>query len=94
MYGTVSYTHLDVYKRQCQEMASAFGSKRIGSSSCLSLIHIYRKAAIKYCIENAKKGDMIVLLGKGHEDYQEIKGVKYHFDEREAIAEIKKELNL
>ena len=53
-----------------------------------------RKAAIKYCIENAKKGDMIVLLGKGHEDYQEIKGVKYHFDEREAIAEIKKELNL
>ena len=53
-----------------------------------------RKAAIKYCIENARKGDMIVLLGKGHEDYQEIKGVKYHFDEREAIAEIKKELNL
>ena len=37
---------------------------------------------------------MIVLLGKGHEAYQEIKGVKYHFDEREAIAEIKKELNL
>lgn len=37
---------------------------------------------------------MIVLLGKGHEDYQEIKGVKYHFDEREAIAEIQKELNL
>ena len=53
-----------------------------------------RKAAIKYCIENAKKGDMIVLLGKGHEDDQEIKGVKYHFDEREAITEIKKELNL
>ena len=53
-----------------------------------------RKAAIKYCIENAKKGDMIVLLGKGHEDYQEIKGVKYHFDEREAIAEVKKELGL
>ena len=53
-----------------------------------------RKAAIKYCIENAKKGDMIVLLGKGHEDYQEIKGVKYHFDEREAIAEVKRELGL
>ena len=51
-----------------------------------------RKEAIRYCIENAKPGDMIVLLGKGHEDYQEIKGVKYHFDEREAIAEIKKEL--
>lgn len=53
-----------------------------------------RKEAIKYCIEHAKKGDMIVLLGKGHEDYQEIKGVKYHFDEREAIAEIKEELGL
>ena len=35
-------------------------------------------------MKNAKPGDMIVLLGKGHEDYQEIKGVKYHFDEREA----------
>lgn len=44
-----------------------------------------RSEAISYCIEHAKKGDMIVLLGKGHEDYQEIKGVKYHFDEREAI---------
>lgn len=53
-----------------------------------------RKEAIRYCIEHARKGDMIVLLGKGHEDYQEIKGVKYHFDEREAIAEIKEELGL
>lgn len=53
-----------------------------------------RKEAIKYCIEHAQKGDMIVLLGKGHEDYQEIRGVKYHFDEREAIAEIKEELGL
>ena len=35
---------------------------------------------------------MIVLLGKGHEDYQEIKGVKYHFDEREVVAEIMQEL--
>ena len=46
-----------------------------------------RKEAIAYCMKNAKPGDMIVLLGKGHEDYQEIKGVKYHFDEREAVAE-------
>ena len=53
-----------------------------------------RKEAIKYAIVNANDGDVIVLAGKGHEDYQEIKGVKYHFDEREAIAEIKKELNL
>ena len=47
-----------------------------------------RKDAIRYCINNAQKGDIIVLAGKGHEDYQEIKGVKYHMDERELIAEI------
>lgn len=51
-----------------------------------------RKDAIKYCIENAEDGDIIVLAGKGHEDYQEIKGVKYHMDERELIAEILEEL--
>ncbi len=53
-----------------------------------------RKEAIKYAIENAEKGDMIVLLGKGHQCYQEIKGVRYHFDEREAVAEIKEELGI
>ena len=51
-----------------------------------------RKEAIAYCMTHAKPGDMIVLLGKGHEDYQEIKGVKYHFDEREAVAEILDEI--
>lgn len=52
-----------------------------------------RKDAIRYCIENAQDGDIIVLAGKGHEDYQEIKGVKYHMDERELIAEIFKEMS-
>lgn len=52
-----------------------------------------RKEAIAYCMKQAQPGDMIVLLGKGHEDYQEIKGVKYHFDEREAVAEILDEMN-
>ena len=47
-----------------------------------------RKDAIRWCINNARDGDIIVLAGKGHEDYQEIKGVKYHMDERELIAEI------
>ena len=47
-----------------------------------------RKEAIKYCMENAQDGDIIVLAGKGHEDYQEINGVKYHLDEREVIADI------
>ncbi len=47
-----------------------------------------RKEAICYCMEHALDGDIIVLAGKGHEDYQEIRGVKYHMDERELIAEI------
>ena len=47
-----------------------------------------RKDAIRYCMENAQDGDIVVLAGKGHEDYQEIKGVKYHMDERELIQEI------
>ena len=47
-----------------------------------------RKEAIRYAIENGEVGDIIVLAGKGHEDYQEIKGVKYPMDEREIIADI------
>lgn len=50
-----------------------------------------RKEAIRYCMENAQDGDIIVLAGKGHEDYQEICGVKHHMDEREIIADIIKE---
>jgi len=49
---------------------------------------IDRKEAIKYCIENAEIGDVIVLAGKGHENYQEIKGVKYHMDDKELVEEI------
>ena len=47
-----------------------------------------RKEAIKYCIDNAQDGDIIILAGKGHEDYQEIKGIKYPMDERDLIADI------
>ncbi|MDO4460081.1 MAG: UDP-N-acetylmuramoyl-L-alanyl-D-glutamate--2,6-diaminopimelate ligase [Clostridia bacterium] len=47
-----------------------------------------RREAIRWCIENAEDGDIVVLAGKGHEDYQEIKGVKYPFDERIVIKEI------
>lgn len=52
-----------------------------------------RKEAIKYCIENAKDGDIILLCGKGHEDYQEINGKRYPFDERVIIKEILEEIN-
>ena len=50
-----------------------------------------RKEAIKYAIDNGQEGDIIMLLGKGHEDYIEIKGERIHFDEREVIKEILKE---
>ncbi len=51
-----------------------------------------RKEAIKYAITHGEPGDIIVLAGKGHEDYQEIKGVKYPMDERILIQEILEEL--
>lgn len=52
-----------------------------------------RKEAIRYCIKNAEDGDVIVLAGKGHEDYQEINGIKYPMDERVLIREILEEMS-
>ncbi len=51
-----------------------------------------RKEAIRYAIANGEPGDVIVLAGKGHEDYQEIKGQKYPMDERVLIQEVLEEL--
>ena len=51
-----------------------------------------RKEAIRYAIENGQEGDVIILAGKGHEDYQEIRGVKHHMDERDLIREVLEEL--
>ena len=53
---------------------------------------IDRKEAIRYAIENGRSGDVIILAGKGHETYQEIKGVKYDMDDRVLIAEVLEEL--
>lgn len=47
-----------------------------------------RKEAIRTACALAQKGDVVVVAGKGHEDYQEIKGVKHHFDDKEVIREI------
>lgn len=52
-----------------------------------------RKEAVRYAITNAKEKDMIILAGKGHEDYQEICGVKYPMSERELIEGVWKEIN-
>ena len=51
-----------------------------------------RREAIFYAVQNAQPGDTIVLAGKGHEDYQIIGTQKYHFDEREIVAEALKTL--
>ena len=50
-----------------------------------------RREAIRAACMMAQKGDVVLVAGKGHEDYQEVKGVKHHFDDKE---EIKKILNL
>ncbi len=44
-----------------------------------------RKEAVAWAVAQGRPGDIIVLAGKGHEDYQEIKGVKYHMDDRELV---------
>ena len=49
---------------------------------------IDRKDAIRYAIRHGEPGDIIVLAGKGHEDYQIIRGKKYPMDERVLIREI------
>ena len=47
-----------------------------------------RREAIRTACMMAEKGDVILIAGKGHEDYQEIQGVKHHFDDKEVVREI------
>ena len=62
--------------------------KGIGKTSGKYVEICDRREAIAYVISHAEEGDLIVLAGKGHEDYQEIRGVKYPMDERVIIAEL------
>ncbi len=55
---------------------------------------IDRREAIRYALEQAKPGDCIVVAGKGHEDYQEIKGIKYPMDDRELILTAAEEMRI
>jgi len=52
-----------------------------------------RKEAIKTAMFIARPGDIVLIAGKGHETYQEIKGIKHHFDDREIVKEICKTLD-
>ena len=51
-----------------------------------------RREAIAYSMIHARQGDMIAVIGKGHEDYQEVNGVRHHFSDREVVLEIAAEL--
>lgn len=53
-----------------------------------TLVNADRREAIRMAAALARKGDVILIAGKGHEDYQEIKGVKHHFDDREVVKEV------
>ena len=53
---------------------------------------VNRREAIAFAMKNAQKDDVILLAGKGHEDYQIIGTEKHHFDEREVVADILKRL--
>ena len=57
-------------------------------SGCEYVVIENRREAIEYALKNARKNDVIILAGKGHENYQEINGGKHHFDEKEIVAEI------
>ena len=52
-----------------------------------------RRQAIKLACQLAKSGDIILIAGKGHETYQEIKGVRHHFDDMETVTELLAQLN-
>ena len=53
-----------------------------------TLIITDRRQAIRTACQLAQPGDVVLVAGKGHEDYQEIKGVKHHFDDREQLLEV------
>ncbi len=57
-------------------------------SGCAYVVIEDRYDAIKFALEHAKKGDIVLLAGKGHENYQEVSGSKRHFDEKEIVAEL------
>ena len=66
------------------DMLAGLGQKQM--KKVVSIVD--RREAIRTACMMADKGDVILIAGKGHEDYQEIKGVKYHFDDREIVREI------
>lgn len=66
------------------DMADGLNSAQMKKTLCI----VDREQAIKTACILAKEGDVILIAGKGHEDYQDVKGVKHHFDDREIVKSI------
>ena len=64
----------------------------IKPTGCEYVVIENRRDAIRYALSNARKDDVVVLAGKGHETYQEINGVKHPFDEKIIVAELLQEM--
>ncbi len=64
----------------------------VKKSGCSYVVIEQRRAAIMHALRKAEKDDIIVVAGKGHENYQEINGIKHHFDDKETVMELLKEL--
>ncbi len=60
----------------------------VKKSGCAYVKIEQRREAIQYALEKAQESDVIVVAGKGHETYQEINGVKHHFDDKETVMEL------
>ncbi|UZD21076.1 UDP-N-acetylmuramoyl-L-alanyl-D-glutamate--2,6-diaminopimelate ligase [Algoriphagus halophytocola] len=71
-----------------KDMQAGIGPSEIRKT----LTIVDRKEAIKTACMLSQKGDIILIAGKGHEDYQEIKGVKHHFDDAEIVTEFLQQL--
>ncbi|MDR0348176.1 MAG: UDP-N-acetylmuramoyl-L-alanyl-D-glutamate--2,6-diaminopimelate ligase [Tannerella sp.] len=67
-----------------QDMAAGLTKDDLDRTLCIT----DRAQAIKTAMQLARKGDVVLVAGKGHENYQEIKGIKHHFDDREVIKTI------
>ncbi len=64
----------------------------VKKSGCAYQIIEQRRDAIKAALCSAEKNDVVVVAGKGHENYQEINGVKHHFDDKEIVVELLEEI--
>jgi len=69
-----------------QEIAS--GLRDPGSAHCIT----DRTEAIRYALDMARSGDTVVIAGKGHETYQEINGIRHHYDDREVVRSLCEEM--